>query len=138
MGEILGGFPGEVGIVSTEVTAGSSLLVDGSLEVEFLDDHTRSQIEVVGDDFLEIQIRVAFSSSVIRVDVDGEGLSNTNTVSNLDEGSLAETSMDEGLGDPSGSVGSRSVNLSGVLTGESTTTVTTPTTVGVDDDLSTS
>lgn len=87
---------------------------------------------------MEIQISVALSNSVIRVDIDRERLSNTNTVSNLDEGSLAETSMDEGLSDPSGSISSRSVDLSGVLTREGTTTVTTPTTVGINDDLSTS
>lgn len=89
MGEILRSFPGEIGIVSTEMTAGSSLFVDGSLKVEFLDDHTRSQIEVVDNNFLEIQISVAFSGSIVRVDVDRKRLSNTNTISNLDESSLA-------------------------------------------------
>lgn len=43
--------------------------------------------------------------------------------------------MDNGLGDPAGEVGSRAIDLAVVLAGEGTTTVGTPTTVGVDDDL---
>ena len=46
--------------------------------------------------------------------------------------------MDDGLGDPAGEVGSRAVDLAVVLAGEGTTTVGTPATVGVDDDLAAS
>ena len=43
--------------------------------------------------------------------------------------------MDERLGDPASEVGSRSIDLAVVLAGESTTSMSTPATVGVDDDL---
>ena len=39
----------------------------------------------------------------------------------LDEASLCKTSLDQRLGDPSGGVGSGSVDLGVVLSGESTT-----------------
>ena len=45
--------------------------------------------------------------------------------------------MDKGFGNPPGEVGSRSVDLGVILSGESTSTVGTPAAVGVDDDLTT-
>lgn len=136
--EILRGFPGEIRIVSAEVSARSGLLVNGSLQVEFLDEHTRSEIEVLGDYFLEISVSVSISNSVVSVDVHRQRLSNTNTISDLDESSLAEAIRNERLSDPSGGISSRSIDLSGVLSREGTTTVTTPTTIGVNDDFTSS
>lgn len=46
--------------------------------------------------------------------------------------------MDKGLGNPSGKVGSGTVDLGEVLAREGTTTVGTPATVGVDNDLAAS
>lgn len=46
--------------------------------------------------------------------------------------------MDERLGDPAGKVGSRPVDLGVILTGESTTAVSTPATVSIDNDLAAS
>lgn len=46
--------------------------------------------------------------------------------------------MDERLGDPSGEVGSGTVDLAVIFSGERTTTVCTPATVGVNDDLTAS
>lgn len=121
MSQVLRLFPQEFGFSSTEVTESTELLVDGGLQVELLDDHTRSEVEVSGDDFLKVVVSVSFSDGSVGVNVDGDRVSYTNTVSNLDEGSLAETSSDETLGNPSSSISSRSVDLSGVLTRESTT-----------------
>ena len=53
----------------------------------------------------------------------------------LDEASLCKTSLDERLGDPSGGIGSGSVNLGVVLSGEGTTSVSSPPSVGVNNDL---
>lgn len=138
VGQILGGFPAEIGVVSTEMAESAQLAVDGSLEAELLDDHTGSEVEVLVDDELEVVVNVAFSNGSVGVDVDGDGVSDTDTVSNLDEDSLAETSVDQTLGNPSGGISSGSVDLSGVFAGESTTSVTTPATVSVNDDLSSS
>jgi hypothetical protein len=70
--------------------------------------------------------------------VDREGLCDTDSVGQLNQNSSSESSSDKGLGDPSSSVGGRSIDLGPIFTRESTTTVSTPTTVGVDNDLSTS
>lgn len=131
--ELLGLLPAEA-LVGTEVTVLGSLEVDRLVQVKLTDDDTRSEIEVVADDLDEL-LGVLLGGAV-RVDVDGERLGDTNGVGELDEGTSAEASGDKGLGDPSTNVGSRSVDLGEVLAGECTTTVSTPTTVGVDNDLS--
>lgn len=120
----------------TEVAVSSGVTVDGLLEVELLDDDTGSEVPVVADDLNELL--VSLLGGAVGVDVDGQWLSNTNGVRELDESTASELSVHEGLGDPSGGVGSRSVDLGEVLSGESTSTVGTPSTVGVDDDLTSS
>jgi hypothetical protein len=130
--EGLGLLPGVAGV--TEVTVRSGLEVLRLLQVEVPDDNTGPQVPVVTDDL--DQLDVGLLSGTVGVDVDGKGLGNSNSVGELDEDSSSETGGDQGLGDPSGSVGSRSVDLGEVLSGESTTSVGTPSTVGVDNDLS--
>jgi hypothetical protein len=53
----------------------------------------------------------------------------------LDEGTASEFGVDEGLGDPSSKVGSGTIDFGVIFAGESTATVSSPTTIGVDDDL---
>lgn len=112
------------------------LVVDGARKVELLSDSTRSEIEVSLDDFDELLGSLV--GSAVGVDVDGAGLGYTDSVTELDQRSLSEASSDERLSNPSGEVGSRSVDLREILAREGTTTVGTPATVGVDDDLSAS
>jgi hypothetical protein len=69
---------------------------------------------------------------------DGEGLGNTNGVRELNQAAASKTSVHKRLGDPTGAVGSGTIDLGEILSGESSTTVGTPTTVGVDDDLTAS
>ena len=109
------------------------LEVDGLGQIQLLDDDTGAQVEVVADD-LDKLVRCLLRGAV-GVDVDREGLSNADGVRELDEGAASEAGGDEGLGDPATDVGSRAVDLGEVLAGEGTTTVSTPATVGVDDDL---
>ena len=109
------------------------LEVDGLGQVELLDDDTGAQVEVGADD-LDKLIR-GLGRRAVGVDVDGEGLRDTNGVRELDEGAAGEASGDQGLGDPTADVGSRAVDLGEVLAGEGTATMGTPAAVGVDDDL---
>ena len=109
------------------------LEVDGLGEIQLLDDDTGAEVEVVTDDLDEL-VRVLLRGAV-RVDVDGEGLGDTDGVRELDEGTAGEAGGDERLGDPAADVGSRAIDLGEVLAGESTTTVSAPAAVGVDDDL---
>ena len=129
--ELLGLLPRVLRV--TEVTVRRSLKVLRLLETERLDNETRAEVEVLADDLDKLLIRLL--ARAVSVDVDGEGLSNTNGVRELNKGTAREASRHERLGDPAGGVGSRTVDLRPVLAGEGTTTVRTPTTVGVNDDL---
>jgi hypothetical protein len=112
------------------------LAVDGVDEVELLDNDTGAHVEVGLDDLDELA--GALVGGAVGLDEDGERLSDTNGVGELDEGTAGKLGVDERLGDPAGEVGSRAVDLAVVLAGEGTTTVSTPATVGVDDDLAAS
>jgi len=65
-------------------------------------------------------------------------MSNTNCVGNLDKYAIAHFGGDEGLGDPPSGIGCTAVDLSWVLSGESSTSMGTPSSICVDDDLATS
>jgi hypothetical protein len=112
------------------------LEVDGLGQVELLDNDTGAQVEVVADD-LDKLIR-GLVRGAVGVDVDGEGLGNTNGVRELDKGAAGEAGSDDRLGDPAADVGGRAVDLGEILAGEGTTTVSAPAAVGVDDDLAAS
>lgn len=115
------------------MTVLGSLEVDGAVQAELTDNDTGAQIEVVADD-LDKLIGVLLRGTV-GVDVDGKGLSNTNGVGELDKGTAGKAGVDQRLGDPATDVGSGTIDLGEILTGESTATVGTPATVGVDNDL---
>lgn len=109
------------------------LEVDGLGKVELLDNDTGAQVEVGADDLDEL-LRVLLRRAV-GVDVDRQGLGDTDGVRELDEGTASKAGGDEGLGDPAADVRGGPINLGEVLAGEGTATVGTPATVGVDDDL---
>ena len=111
------------------------LEIDGLVELELADDDTGPHVEVLADD-LDKLLR-GLVRSAVGVDVDREGLSDTNGVRELHERTARELGVDERLGDPAGEVGGRPVDLGEVLAGEGTATVGTPATVGVDNDLAT-
>lgn len=118
------------------MTVLGGLVVDGVGEVQLLDNDTGTHVEVGLDDLNKL-LRSLFRGAV-GVNVEGEGLSNTDGVGKLDKSTAGEAGGDKGLGDPAAEVGSGTVDLGVVLSGESTTTVGSPTTVGVDDDLAAS
>lgn len=108
-------------------------VVDGVDQVELLDDDTRPQVEVLADDLDKLVGGLV--RGAVGLNEDGQRLGDTNGVRKLDESTAGETGLEQGLGDPAGKVSGRAVDLGVVLAGESTTTVSTPATVGVDDDL---
>jgi hypothetical protein len=129
--ESLGLLPGEA--LVGEVTVLGGLEVDGLGKVELLDNDTGAEIKVLADDLDELIRRLL--RGTVGLDEDGEGLGDTNGVGELDKGTAGKAGVNKGLGDPTADVGSGTVDLGVVLTGEGTTTVGTPATVGVDDDL---
>lgn len=112
------------------------LEVDGLGEIQLLDDDTGPHVEVGAND-LDKLVRSLLRSAV-GLDEDRQGLRDTDGVRELDEGSAGEAGGNERLGNPAAKVGGGTVDLGEVLAGEGTTTVGTPTTVCVDDDLTAS
>ena len=99
-------------------------------------DDTRPEVPVVADDLDELS--VGLLASAVGFDKDRQRLSDTDGVRELDKGTTSETSSYKGLGDPASGVGSRTIHLGEVLAREGTSTVGTPATVGVNDDLTAS
>lgn len=91
------------------MTVLGGLEVNGAVELEVLDNDTRAEIKVGADNLDELVRRLG--GRAVGVDVDGEGLGDTNGVGELDEGSASETGVDEGLCDPSGDVGGGAIDL---------------------------
>lgn len=85
--------PGE--LLVSEVTVLGSLGVDGLGQVEILDDHTGTEIEVVTDNL--DQLIGGLGGSTVGLDEDGEGLSNTDGVRQLDEGTTSQLGVDQHL-----------------------------------------
>jgi hypothetical protein len=120
------------------VTESRSLLVDGGTEVELLDDVSGSEGEVLSDDVAEPVIGLTVLDGAVGVNPDGERVGESDGVGDLNADSVAKSGGDEGLGDKASVVGSGAIDLGGVLTGVSTTSMGAPTAVRVDDDLSAS
>jgi hypothetical protein len=118
------------------VTVLGRLVVDGVRQVELLDDDTGAEVEVVQDN-LDKLVR-ALVRGAVRLNEERQRLGNTNGVRQLDQCAASQLGVDQRLGDPAGKVSGGTVDLGVVLSGESTTTVGTPATVGVDDDLAAS
>jgi len=136
--QLLGLFPQEVGVIAAKVSVVSGLLVDGSLELQLLDDHARSEIKVLFNDPQQIGIGLSSLDGSVGVHKDGERVGNTNSVGNLNQHAIAKLLSNQRFGNPPGSIGSGSVYLGGILSGESTTTMSSPTTISIDDNLTTS
>lgn len=132
--KLLGLLPGEALVGEVAVLGG--LVVDGVGQVELLDDDTGAEIEVVVDDVNKLVGGLV--GGTVGLDEHGEGLGDTDSVRQLDECAASKLSVHERLGDPAGKVGGRAVDLGVVFPGESTTTVGSPATVCVDDDLAAS
>lgn len=133
--ELLRLLPGE-SLVGTEVAVLGSLEVDGAVQVQLANNDTGSQVEVVADDL--DKLLGASLGGAVGVDVDGQRLGNTDGIGQLNEGTAGKASSDQGLGDPASDISGRTIDLGEVLAGEGTTTVGTPATVGVNDDLTAS
>jgi hypothetical protein len=132
--KLLGLLPGEA--LVGEVTVLGGRVVNGVGKVEFLDDDTGAEIEVVLDDLNKLVRRLV--RGTVGLDEHGERLSNTDGIRQLDKSTTGQLGVHERLGDPATKVSCGTIDLGVVLAGESTTTVGSPTTVGVDNDLTAS
>ena len=113
--KLLGSLPREIGIVATKVTKGSSLLINGPLQVQLLHNVTRSKVEVVAHNSANICFGASVFRRAISVNMDGQRVSQADCVRHLKESSVAKSGSDERLGNIACIVCSGSVYLSGVF-----------------------
>mmetsp|Transcript_69808 Transcript_69808/g.145924 ORF Transcript_69808/g.145924 Transcript_69808/m.145924 type:complete len:433 (-) Transcript_69808:35-1333(-) len=115
----------------------SSLLILGLTECQRLGNGTRPAVELDLDHVGDVVGGERALLGAVGLHEQGQGLRDADGVRELHQGALAESALDDGLRHLPADVGSRSIDLGRILTRESTASVGTPATVGVDDDLST-
>lgn len=103
--------PGELG--ATKVTVGSGLLVDGSEQVKFLDNDTRTQVPVVSNDLNELGLGLV--RGTIGLNEDGQWGGNTNSIGQLDSASTGNLGSDERDSNVSGNVSTGTIDLGEIL-----------------------
>lgn len=72
------------------MTVESSFSEDGSSEIELLDDHAWTKVEIISDDFDQSLVGLPLGSGTVGVHKYGHRLRNTDPVGDLDEDSLAQ------------------------------------------------
>ena len=117
------------------MAVGGSLVVLGLAEGKIASEGTGAGIELDLDNVSDGLGGEALLLGAVGLNEEGEGLGNADGVRKLHAGTLAESGLDDGLGHPTAGVGGRAIDLGGVLSGEGSATVGTPTAVGVNDDL---
>jgi len=120
---------------ATEMAVCGSLVVFGFTKTEVAGEGTGTAIKVDLDNFGDLGGGEAFLFGSVGLDKDTQWLGDTNGVRELDTRTFTESGLDDGLCHPTASVGGGSIDLGGILSGEGTSSVGTPSSVGVNDDL---
>lgn len=118
-------------IVQTDLT------INRSFEIQFLDDHSRSQIEIFSHQFDQVLISISLLSSSMSIHINTNRFLHSNSITNLHNTSLAVSIGNQTLSNPSCGIGSTSIYLTRILSTESTTSMTTPTSIGITNNFST-
>ena len=71
------------------------LLINGPLQIQLLDDASRSEIEIVANDADDVLLGAATFDRAVGLNVDGEWVGEADSVGDLDEGSVTEASGDQ-------------------------------------------
>lgn len=79
----LGRLPGEVGIGASEVSKSCRLLINGPLQVEFLDDVSGAEAEVVPYDSLQVGLSATSRLRPVTLNVNREGVRERDRITNL-------------------------------------------------------
>ena len=125
--------PAQFQIVAAKVTIRSGLLVDGTAQIQHLDDAGGTQVKVLANDLY--QLLVGQLAGAEGVHHDGGGLSHADGVGQLDLALVSQAGCYDILGHIAGCVSSRTVYLGAVLTGECTAAVSCVAAVGIYDNL---
>jgi hypothetical protein len=135
--EFLDRLPGKVGIFTSKMSIRGRFAHNGTTQIQVTNDASGSQIKILVDDFHQVGIIHTLLDRAVRIDVDGQRVRNADRIRQLHEAATAELGRHERLGDPTGSVGGRAIDLGRVLARKGSTAVRTPTTVRVDNDFAT-
>ena len=117
------------------MAVGGGLVVLGFAKGKVAGEGTGSGIKVDLDDFSDLGGGESFLLGSVGFDKDAQWLGDTNGVRKLNKGALGESGLDDGLGHPTAGVGGRSIDLGGILSREGTSSVGSPSSVGINDDL---
>src|SRR6202521_4808807 len=128
-----GVLPGEVRLVTAEMSISCGLAVDRPAQIEVTDDGGRAHREVLSDQRLDTPVRDGPGAEAVGVDRDRLG--DPDGVSQLDLDALGNAGGHQVLRDVAGHVAGGTVHLGGVLAGEGAAAMASDTAVGVDDDL---
>mmetsp|Transcript_19833 Transcript_19833/g.58928 ORF Transcript_19833/g.58928 Transcript_19833/m.58928 type:complete len:436 (-) Transcript_19833:199-1506(-) len=130
--------PGEVWVVTAEVTVGRRLLVApvaAAAQVERLGHHSRAEVEVLLDNLQRLGIRLG--AGAIGVHEDGQRVGQADCVRDLEQAAACEARRDDRLGDLAAHVRGGAVHLGRVLAREGAAAVRAPAAIRVDNDLAT-
>src|SRR5262245_33790865 len=126
-------FPREIGVVAAEVSPRRRLPINRPAQVQFLDDslgRERKHIaDEAGDPLVGNQPRAE------RIDPHTYRIRDANRVGELHFAFLSQSRGDNVFGDVTGHVGSRAIDLGGILAAEGPATVPAPAPIAVHDDL---
>jgi len=131
-------FPCEIWIVSSEVTEGSCFLENWSFQLEFLYNHSWSEVEIVLGNSNKVCVGHTFFDGTVWINMDRKWISESDSVRNLNQNSMGETIGNQRFSDISSIISSRSIDLGIIFSGESTSTMWAPSTIGVDNNFSSS
>lgn len=157
--KLLGLFPWEAS--SSKVTVGAGTLIECCFQVQIsvetttkkkreenkyltriqkktskwhlLDNFSGSQVKILPNDIQQLPF-AQFWGAIIE-DGDRKWFSKSNSVRNLYETTSAKASFDERLGNPTSCICGRTIDFSEIFAGESATSVSTPTTICVDNNF---
>ena len=71
------------------------LLINGPLQIQLLDDASRSEIEIVANDADDVLLGAATFDRAVGLNVDGEWVGEADSVGDLEKGPIAEASRDQ-------------------------------------------
>merc|ERR1711933_633560 len=141
LGQILGVLPLEkldsfVGVwLTSEMAVGRGLLVLWLAESQRLSDGARTTVESDLDHIGDVISTQCTLLCAISLNEKGQRLCNTNGIRELYQSSLAQAALHDRFGHLSADVSSRSVNFGGILARKCASSMSSPTSIRVNDDL---
>lgn len=135
--EVLDLLPLRHDIQAAHVAVRGKLLELRLLQLQVTLDHARAEVEVLHHDLAQVVIGQAVLGGAVGIDEHRKRLNDTNRVGNLNKAAACEAGRNKRLGSETTHVRRTAVHLARILTGESTATVRSPATIGIDDNLAT-